>query len=103
MDLYAAGEAQDALLGGGTHGRSVADMCFVPIVRWHEPSSRRAGSSSSLNHLLRRSLPKVLGSGICGSYGIVPSLANVSDDPSRDEPIGQPHREPPAFLSDAMW
>ena len=59
-------------------------------------------SSSSLNHLLRRSLPTVLGSGIYGCYGFVPSLANVSDDPTREQPIRKPQRDPPQFLAEAL-
>ena len=41
-------------------------------------------SSPSLNTLLRKSLPNILGNG---------SLANVADDPTRGQPIRQPLRE----------
>ena len=50
-------------------------------------------SSPSLNTLLRKSLPNILGNGIYGNYGFIPSLANVADDPTRGQPIRQPLRE----------
>ena len=55
----------------------------------------KGGSSSpSLNDLMRRSLPTVLGEGLYGSYGHVPSLANVADDPTRGAPLRKPQRMP---------
>ena len=51
-------------------------------------------SSAALNTLLRKSLPNVLGNGLYGSYGFVPSLANVADDPTRSVPIREPRRMP---------
>ena len=51
-------------------------------------------SSPALNILLRKSLPNLLGSGLYGSYGFAPSLANVADDPTRSEPIRKPKRVP---------
>ena len=40
-------------------------------------------ASPNINRLLQLSLPTILGSGIYGNYGYVPSLANPSDDPTR--------------------
>ena len=51
-------------------------------------------SSPALNTLLRKSLPNLLGSGLYGSYGFVPSLANVADDPTRSVKIRRPRRVP---------
>ena len=51
-------------------------------------------SSASLNTLLRKSLPNLLGHGLYGNYGYVPSLANVADDPTRSVKIRSPQRIP---------
>eukprot|EP00435_Cladocopium_sp_Y103_P033667 s2641_g8.t1 len=51
-------------------------------------------SSAALNTLLRKSLPNVLGHGLYGSYGFIPSLANVADDPTRSVRIREPRRLP---------
>eukprot|EP00435_Cladocopium_sp_Y103_P029655 s4131_g7.t1 len=51
-------------------------------------------SSPCLNTLLRRSLPNVLGNGLYGSYGFLPSLSNVADDPTRSVEIRAPSRMP---------
>ena len=42
------------------------------------------------------------GSGIFGSYGYLPSLANCSDDPTRDVPLRGPVREVPNWLHEAL-
>ena len=55
-------------------------------------------SSPRINALLRQSLAVVLGHGIYGSYGFVPSLANPSDDPTRGEKVRRPNRLPPPWL-----
>ena len=44
-------------------------------------------ASPKINALLQSSLPWILGSGIFGNYGYVPSLANPSDDPTRGEAL----------------
>ena len=54
-------------------------------------------SSPSLNRLLQSSLAVLLGSGLYGNYGYVPSLANVGDDPTRDQPIRLPARSLPPW------
>ena len=54
-------------------------------------------SSFRLNQLLQSSLAVYLGAGIYGNYGFVPSLANVSDDPTRDQAIRAPVRELPEW------
>ena len=55
-------------------------------------------SSPHLNRLLQRSLPSLLGSGIYGGYGFIPSLANVADDPTREHEIRAPVASPPEWL-----
>eukprot|EP00438_Fugacium_kawagutii_P016872 Skav223762 [mRNA] locus=scaffold521:2192:6754:+ [translate_table: standard] len=57
-------------------------------------------SSPSLNTLLRRSLATVLGFGVYGYYGYVPSLANCADDPTRFVELRKPTRKS-AFDLDA--
>eukprot|EP00435_Cladocopium_sp_Y103_P020762 s4288_g5.t1 len=52
-------------------------------------------SSFHLNQMLRSILAVVLGSGVYGNYGYVPSLANVADDPTRDQEIRAPSRPLP--------
>ena len=52
-------------------------------------------SSYRLNQMLQHSLAVHLGGGLYGNYGFVPSLANVSDDPTRDQPLRRPCRELP--------
>ena len=59
-------------------------------------------SSPRINAALRRSLPVVLGSGIYGCYGFVPSLANPSDDPTRGQPVRAPSRSTPNWLYKAF-
>ena len=59
-------------------------------------------SSKRLNQLLRGSLATVLGSGIYGNYGFVPSLANVSDDPTRGKRIRPPCRDLPDWWKAAL-
>ena len=59
-------------------------------------------SSAALNTLLRKSLPNVLGHGLYGSYGFVPSLANVADDPTRETEIRSPKRLPVFDLRASM-
>lgn len=59
-------------------------------------------SSASLNTLLRKSLPTVLGCGLYGSYGFIPSLANVADDPTRSVVIRAPKRAPVFDLRASM-
>lgn len=55
-------------------------------------------SSPHLNELLQKSLPTVLGAGLYGSYGYIPSKANVSDDPTRWTDIRPPSRPIPDWL-----
>jgi hypothetical protein len=55
-------------------------------------------SSPHLNRLLQRSLLSLLGSGIYGGYGFIPSLANVADDPTREHEIRAPVASPPEWL-----
>eukprot|EP00438_Fugacium_kawagutii_P035715 Skav234674 [mRNA] locus=scaffold1131:475680:480491:- [translate_table: standard] len=59
-------------------------------------------SSWALNQRLQKSLAVVLGDGLYGNYGYVPSLANVSDDPTRLSDIRAPVEEVPPWLEDAM-
>jgi len=59
-------------------------------------------SSPSLNTLLRRSLPTLLGNGLYGHYGFVPSRANVSDDPTQGVDIRTPARVPIFDLSASL-
>lgn len=47
-------------------------------------------ASPPLNRMLQRSLPHALGGDLYGSYGYVPSLANVADDPTRGAAIRPP-------------
>lgn len=59
-------------------------------------------SSPRLNGLLQQSLGTVLGAGIYGSYGYIPSLANVSDDPTRMTDVREPSCETPGWLMKAF-
>ena len=59
-------------------------------------------SSGHINSLLQQSLAVCLGAGLYGNFGYVPSLANVSDDPTRDVPIRPPCKPMPEWLS-AAW
>eukprot|EP00438_Fugacium_kawagutii_P018146 Skav206346 [mRNA] locus=scaffold3448:18626:25158:+ [translate_table: standard] len=63
-----------------------------------------AGRSSSpvLNSLLQSSLAVHLGSGLYGSYGYVPSLANPGDDPTRGVELRSPSKEMPVWLRSAL-
>ena len=59
-------------------------------------------SSPHLNDALQRSLAVVLGDGVYGCYGYVPSLANVADDPTRGVPVREPVEQKPEWLEDAL-
>eukprot|EP00438_Fugacium_kawagutii_P002455 Skav235883 [mRNA] locus=scaffold5594:7902:12776:+ [translate_table: standard] len=54
-------------------------------------------ASPLLNRMLQQSLPTVLGSGIYGLYGFVPSLANPSDDPTRGAELRGPSDDLPSW------
>ena len=59
-------------------------------------------SSPRLNALLQQSIATVLGGGIYGSYGYVPSLANAGDDPTRWTDVRAPAFPPPPWLKAAL-
>ena len=59
-------------------------------------------SSPRLNKVLQRGLATVIGSGLYGSYGYVPSLANVGDDPTRGVAVRSPERAVPEWLASAL-
>lgn len=59
-------------------------------------------SSDRINALLEESLPTLLGADLYGEYGYVPSLANVADDPTRDQAIRKPLGSPPIWLTEAL-
>lgn len=59
-------------------------------------------SSPHLNRLLQRSLATLLGGGLYGNYGFIPSLANVSDDPTRRQAIRAPEEQMPEWLRAAL-
>eukprot|EP00438_Fugacium_kawagutii_P035056 Skav236663 [mRNA] locus=scaffold338:109507:114366:- [translate_table: standard] len=59
-------------------------------------------SSPALNSQLQKSLPTMLGGGLWGSYGFVPSLANVADDPTRDRAVRAPSEPVPPWMSRAL-
>ena len=61
----------------------------------------RSGSCH-LNRCLQASLGVYLGAGAYGAYGYVPSLSNVSDDPTRKVPIRAPEEAVPSWLSAAF-
>ena len=58
-------------------------------------------SSPKMNELLQGSLPTLLGAGLVGNYGFVPSLANVADDPTRHAVIRGPSKAAPAWWHSA--
>ena len=58
-------------------------------------------ASPALNRLLRSSLANLLGSGLAGNYGYVPSLANVADDPTRGVAVRSPARGLPEWWDSA--
>jgi len=51
-------------------------------------------SSPSLNSLLERSLPTLLGNDTYSLPSWAPSASNPADDPTRDRPLREPSREP---------
>ena len=59
-------------------------------------------SSPHLKRLLQRGLATVLGAGLYGSFGYVPSLVNVSDDPTRQRPVRVPEEPMPEWLKAAL-
>ena len=59
-------------------------------------------ASPPLNRMLQYSLPTLLGGDLYSSYGYVPSLANVADDPTRGASIRSPAAEPPDWLVNAF-
>ena len=59
-------------------------------------------SSWAINRKLRASLAHFLGGGLYSSYGFVPSLSNVADDPTRDQPVRLALEPRPEWLSAAM-
>ena len=59
-------------------------------------------SSPRLNKLLQRSLPTMLGGGLYGNYGFVPSLANAADDPTRGQQVRAPQEPMPDWLRAAF-
>ncbi len=59
-------------------------------------------SSWSVNRKLRASLCHYLGNGIYSSYGFVPSLSNVADDPTRNQPLRLALEPKPAWLAAAL-
>lgn len=58
-------------------------------------------SSPHLNSLLQESLATLLGSGLYGNYGFIPSLVNAADDPTRSKEIRAPAEEVLSWLSSA--
>ena len=62
------------------------------------------GRSSSwrVNRRLRASLGHHLGAGLYSSYGFVPSLSNVSDDPTRGKPVRPALTPLPVWLDSAL-
>ena len=59
-------------------------------------------SSPRLNGLLQKSLATLLGAGLHGEYGYLPSLVNVSDDPTRNKSVREPDIPMPDWLRDAL-
>ena len=59
-------------------------------------------SSPRLNKILQKSLACLLGSGLYGSYGYIPSLANSGGDPTRHCAVRRPTKEIPDWLVDAL-
>eukprot|EP00434_Breviolum_minutum_P008186 symbB.v1.2.007217.t1/scaffold441.1/size205278/4 len=59
-------------------------------------------SSWALNRKLRASLCYHLGGGLYGSYGFVPSLSNVGDDPTRGKPVRAALEPIPEWLDAAI-
>ena len=59
-------------------------------------------SSWALNKKLRASLCYHLGGGVYGSYGFVPSLSNVGDDPTRGKPVRKALEPAPEWLTAAV-
>ena len=59
-------------------------------------------SSWAVNRKLRASLAHYLGAGLYSSYGFVPSLSNVADDPTRDQPVRLALEPKPSWLTTAL-
>ena len=59
-------------------------------------------ASPRLNDMLQQSLAVVLGCGIFGNYGYVPSLANPSDDPTRGAELRDQARDLPSWWHAAI-
>lgn len=62
------------------------------------------GRSASpwLNRMLQQSLPTLLGAGLYGLYGYIPSLTNPSDDPTRGVALRDPVEMLPPWWDDAL-
>ena len=58
-------------------------------------------SPPRLNTLLQQSLGTLLGAGVYGSYGYIPSLAKAGDDPTRMTDIRKPACQVPEWLEKA--
>ena len=58
-------------------------------------------SSPKINELLQGSLPTMLGAGLVGNYGFVPSLSNVADDPTRQAEVRKPTKPEPSWWASA--
>ena len=56
-------------------------------------------SSPAINRCLQRSLANHLGAELYPSYGFVPSMLNVADDPTRHVGIRRPSKAPPAWFT----
>ena len=59
-------------------------------------------TSENINKLLSSSLAVHLGLGLYESFGFLPSLTNVADDPTRDRELRPPCREEPEWFADAV-
>ena len=62
----------------------------------------KGSSSWAWNKKLRASLCYHLGGGVYGSYGFVPSLSNVGDDPTRGKPVRKALEPAPEWLTAAV-
>ena len=89
LELESIMELERALSAGAQDKRylcgSDSQIALAAIVKGRSSSPR-------LNRILLSSLPTVLGAGLYGSYGYVPSKVNVSDDPTRNTEIRAPLR-----------
>eukprot|EP00438_Fugacium_kawagutii_P020227 Skav232464 [mRNA] locus=scaffold2877:29131:33540:+ [translate_table: standard] len=99
LELEAVLELEERL---GKHGTSLRYLCGSDSQVVLAALLKGRSSSYHLNRRLQESLPNLLGCGIYGNYGYIPSNANAGDDPTRMTELRTPCKEMPEWMSEAF-